>query len=299
MPPRRNPEYIAEPASGQAPVAASATARPNAGPSTANTPASSIQSTASAGLLNQPASSIGSLLPTESVSQRVPASQPDGAIGSHEEELRAIQLRSARRAEERDRRAEEREEELHQARLEAIRVEKPQETSRARNRDRDEEDDDTGESVPEDLIDKIDRYIPGMPQSEIRRIYQGKFSFEGLARLRDHPGERLDDGRNMEFANGRFKLVTKGNRKDIISFLIWLEGFLNYCTIVDIVRKPSVELVVARRLLERRILHLSQLYRWPIVLQFAIQLGDRAMRKSQVEAASWLLTKLSSMHFAI
>lgn len=89
--------------------------------------------------------------------------------------------------------------------------------------------------------------LPGLPIAEIHRIFTGTFSPESLNRLRQMVAYIPDDTGAIVIVDGHIKPANKGSRNEIKSCHAWLEGFFNYCTIMEILRQPNLRIAAATR----------------------------------------------------
>lgn len=161
-----------------------------------------------------------------------------------------------------------------------------------------EDDEDIpGESLPQDLLSTLRRTLPGLPITEVHRIFHGTFSPESLNRLRQMVIQPSEDSGAVIIVDGRIKSANKGSRNEIKNASDWLEGFFNYCTIVEILRQPPLRLAVATRIFAQKVLYLSAKHQWSQVRGWAISHHSSAIQKGQLDPSNWVIDRNELWNF--
>jgi hypothetical protein len=185
---------------------------------------------------------------------------------------------------------ERRKDELHQAQLEAIRTGVPGASPPAIATVQTE-----GEHPPESLL--LQRLFPTILPEHVTSIFQNKFKPASLWLLRTESA--LDENLqkksyNIDIEDGQIKM---SERKAIRNFgddsSIWQEGFLNYTAIiVQFWGKTHPDLHLALSELIVKVLELSKVYEWRLVLMMVLRHHTQIVQSSKVtDPAAWELPR--------
>lgn len=139
--------------------------------------------------------------------------------------------------------------------------------------------------------------MPGLPVTEFHRIFLGTFNPEALGRFRQCTGPLPQDS-EVTIVNGRITPGSKGgSRTEITDISIWLEGFLNYCTAVEILRQPDISFATTTRIFIQKVIYLSQRHQWKSTLNFALSHHSVAMQKGHLDPENWKFDREDTWSF--
>lgn len=101
----------------------------------------------------------------------------------------------------------------------------------------------------------------------------------------------FEDSGAVIIVDGRIKSANKGSRNEIKNVSDWLEGFFNYCTIVEILCQPPLRLAVATRIFAQKVLYLSAKHQWSQVRGWAISHHSSAIQKGKLDPSNWVVDR--------